>query len=78
MAKIFKTMSRNFDQIAPKLPKGVTWDDVELIPDNSIASNEVSGNDEIDKLLEEIPGFGAVETEIVYVARNKKTGEIYR
>ena len=41
-------------------------------------SNEVSGNDEIDKLLEEIPGFGAVETEIVYVARNKKTGEIYR
>ena len=71
-------MFRDFDQKAPDLPNGVTWDDVEFIPDVSTASNVGSGNDEIDKLMEEIPGIGDAGTEIVYVARNKKTGEIYR
>lgn len=47
-------------QQPPKLPKGVTWDDVELIPDESQKSNDLC------------------ETEPLCVARNKKTGEIYR
>lgn len=47
-------------QLPPELPNGVTWDDVELIPDDT------QGKDDF------------IEREIVYVARNKKTGEIYR
>lgn len=53
-------MFRDCDQKAPNLPKGVTWDDVELIPDPK----------------QKIPKD--YETETLFVARNKKTGEIYR
>ena len=47
-------------QAPPKLPKGVTWDDVEIIPEE---------DPDADKHF---------EVETVFVARNKKTGEIYR
>ena len=47
-------------QAPPKLPEGVTWDDVEIIPDE---------DPDADKRFED---------ETVFVARNKKTGEIYR
>lgn len=47
-------------QYPPKLPDGITWDDVELIPQKN-----------------ESPLSEFVEIEPTYVARNKKTGEIY-
>lgn len=47
-------------QYEPKLPKGVTWDDVELVPDPEQEISEYC------------------EKETLFVARNKKTGEIYR
>lgn len=48
-------------QLPPELPQGVTWDDVELIPD----PQDDSAANGIDK-------------EEFFVARNRKTGEIYR
>ena len=47
-------------QESPKLPDGVTWDDVELIPEEDPQTRKL------------------FEDETVFVARNKKTGEIYR
>jgi len=48
-------------QYPPELPNGVTWDDVDLIPDPQ---------DDSDK--------NGIEAETVIVAKNRKTGEIYR
>lgn len=56
-------------QTKPKLPKGVKWDDVELVPEDEVYPDKVK--EEVDDLLE-------VVAEVTYVARNKKTGEIYK
>lgn len=42
----------------PELPKGVTWDDVELVPDPDRKDDR--------------------DMETTFVARNRKTGDIYR
>ena len=48
-------------QYPPKLPNGLTWDDVELIPDPQDDSDE-----------------NGIDRETLIVAKNRKTGEIYR
>ncbi len=48
-------------QEPPKLPDGITWDDIELIPKE-----------------EDPEAKKHFEVETVFVAKNKKTGEIYQ